>query len=250
MDWSARSIGLRVGGHRGTSARAPENTVAAFELSVADGALYVETDIRQTADGALVVMHDATVDRTTDGHGPIAGLNLAEVLRLDAGAWYGPDFSGQRVMRFDDFLRWVEGQSGFGAAIEVKAAGIGGEVARRAWASPSREHLAIYSFLPNEIVAAKAAAPDVPCVLLLRLDDDPALVVDRITACHADGADVPWQWNAVDLIAAMRDRNWLVGGGSAAGDQAARELLDLGVDMIDTDDPAAMLATAGRLQAD
>ena len=250
MDWSARSVGLRVGGHRGTSARAPENTVAAFELSVADGAVYVETDIRQTADGALVVMHDATVDRTTDGHGPIAGLSLAEVLRLDAGAWYGPDFGGQRVMQFDEFLRWVEGRRGFGAAIEVKAAGIGGEVARRAWASPSREHFAIYSFLPNEIVAAKAAQPDLQCVLLLRLDDDPALVVDRISACHADGADVPWQWKAIDLIAAMRDRNWLVGGGSAAGDQAARELLDLGVDMIDTDDPAAMLATAGRLRAD
>jgi glycerophosphoryl diester phosphodiesterase len=250
LDWSKRSIGLRVGGHRGTSARAPENTVAAFELSVADGAVYVETDIRQTADGALVVMHDATVDRTTDGHGPIADLSLAEVVRLDAGAWYAPDFRGQRVMQFDEFLRWVEGQRGFGAAIEVKAAGIGGEVARRAWASPSREHFAIYSFLPNEILAAKAAEPDVPCVLLLRLDDDPALVVDRITACHADGADVPWQWNAVDLIATMRDRNWLVGGGSADGDQAARELLDLGVDMIDTDDPAAMLATAGRLRAD
>jgi len=250
MDWSARSIGLRVGGHRGTSARAPENTVAAFELSVSDGAVYVETDIRQTADGALVVMHDATVDRTTDGHGPIADLSLAEVLRLDAGAWYAPDFRGQRVMEFDEFLRWVEGQRGFGAAIEVKAAGIGGEVARRAWASLSREQFAIYSFLPNEILAAKAAEPDLPCVLLLRLDDDPALVVDRITACHADGADVPWQWKAVDLIAAMRDRNWLVGGGSADGDQAARELLDLGVDMIDTDDPAAMLATAGRLRAD
>ena len=250
MDWSARSVGLRVGGHRGTSARAPENTVAAFELSVADGAVYVETDIRQTADGALVVMHDATVDRTTDGHGPVAGLNLADVLKLDAGAWYGPDFRGQRVMQFDEFLRWVEGQRGFGAAIEVKAAGIGGEVARRAWASPSREHFAIYSFLPHEIVAAKAAEPDLQCVLLLRLDDDPALVVDRISACHADGADVPWQWKAIDLIAAMRDRNWLVGGGSAAGDQAARELLDLGVDMIDTDDPAAMLATAGRLRAD
>jgi glycerophosphoryl diester phosphodiesterase len=153
-------------------------------------------------------------------------------------------------MQFDEFLRWVEGRRGFGAAIEVKAAGIGGEVARRAWASPSREHFAIYSFLPDEILAAKAAEPDLPCVLLLRLDDDPALVVDRIIACHADGADVPWQWNAVDLISAMRDRNWLVGGGSAAGDQAARELLDLGVDMIDTDDPAAMLATAGRLRAD
>src|SRR4029079_9223647 len=102
---------------------------------------------------------------------------------------------------------WVEGQSGFGAAIEVKAAGIGGEVARRAWASPSREHFAIYSFLPNEVVAAKAAEPDLPCVLLLRLDDDPGLVVDRISACHADGADVPWQRNAGELMEAIVHHN-------------------------------------------
>ena len=92
MDWSARSIGLRVGGHRGTSARAPENTVAAFELSVADGALYVETDIRQTADGALVVMHDA--DCRPHNRRPRANRR-PESVRSAApgrGAWYGPEF--------------------------------------------------------------------------------------------------------------------------------------------------------------
>jgi glycerophosphoryl diester phosphodiesterase len=247
MDWAARGVGLRVGGHRGSSALAPENTMAAFERSVTDGALYAETDIRRTADGALVLLHDATVDRTTDGRGPISELTLADARTLDAGGWYGASFAGQHILELDEFLGWVEGQPSFGAALEVKAVSVGAEVAQRAWASAARLRLAIYSFLPEEIRAAKAAQPQMPCVLLLRLTDDPAEVLSWIEACGADGADVPWQWNALEVLAAMRERGMVIGGGSATGDQAAQELLDQGVDMIDTDDPAAMLATVARL---
>jgi hypothetical protein len=72
-------------------------------------------------------------------------------------------------------------------------------------------------------------------------------VVARIDACAADGADVPWQWNALQLQAEMRTRGWLVGGGSDEGGNAARELVEQGVDIIDTDDPAALLAAVARL---
>ena len=95
--------------------------------------------------------------------------------------------------------------------------------------------------------AAKAEAPDLPCVLLLRLTDDPNQVVARIAACGADGADVPWQWNAVSLLADMRQRGYLIGGGSDEGGKTAREQVELGVDMIDTDDPAALLAAVRGL---
>jgi len=247
MDWRARSIGLRVGGHRGASAAAPENTWAAFEQAVAEGAAYVETDIRRTADGALVLLHDSTLERTTDGTGPVSAVSRAELDLLDAGAWFGDRFRGQRIPGFAAFLRWIEGHPSMGAALEVKAAGVGGEVAEAAWSSPARDRLAIYAFDPAEIRAAKAARPEVPCVLLLRLTDDPAQVVAGIEACGADGADVPWQWNAVALHAEMRARGLLVGGGSAAGDEAADVLLATGVDMIDTDGPGAMLATVAAL---
>jgi glycerophosphoryl diester phosphodiesterase len=242
VDWRARAIGLRVGGHRGSSAVAPENTYAAFERSVLDGAEYVETDIRRTADGHLVLMHDATLERTTTGHGAVSDATLAELDEVDAGAWFGTGFAGQRVPRFADFLRWIEERPPFGAALEVKAVGVGAEVARAAWASPARDRLAIYSFLPDEIRDAKSAAHGVPCVLLLRLSDDPEAVLERIEACGADGADVPSQWDARALLSDMRERGLLIGGGSASGDQAADVLVETGVDMIDTDDPAAMLA--------
>ena len=247
MDWRARGIGLRVGGHRGASAVAPENTYAAFERAIADGGAYTETDVRATSDGALVLVHDATLDRTTDGSGPVAGLTLEELRKLDAGAWFDPSFRGERVPELPDFLAWIEGRAPFGAAIEVKARGVGGAVAAAAWASSARDRLCIYAFDADEIRAAKAAAPDLPCILLLRLTDDPDKVVARIDACGADGADVPWQWNAAGLLADMRARGWLVGGGSDEGGAAARELVEQGVDVIDTDDPAALLAAVARL---
>jgi glycerophosphoryl diester phosphodiesterase len=249
VDWRARGIGLRVGGHRGASAVAPENTYAAFEGAIAEGAVYTETDIRQTADGQLVLVHDATLDRTTDGAGPVSAMTLAQLRRLDAGSWFGDAFKGQRVPEFRPFLQWVEAHPPFGAALEVKASGIGAEVAEAAWASPARERLAIYAFDSREIEAAKAAVPDLPCVLLLYLDDDPDAVIARIEACGADGADVPWQWNAVGLLAGMRERGNLVGGGSDEGGHAARQLVELGVDMIDTDTPALMLAAVRDLAA-
>lgn len=83
--------------HRGASAYAPENTFAAFELALEMGADAIETDLRQTADGEIVLLHDETVDRTTDGSGPVTDLTLAELRRLDAGSWFGERFAGERV---------------------------------------------------------------------------------------------------------------------------------------------------------
>jgi glycerophosphoryl diester phosphodiesterase len=249
VDWRARGIGLRVGGHRGASAAAPENTYAAFEQAVVEGAEYTETDIRRTADGQLILLHDATLDRTSNGHGPVSEMTLADVQRLDAGAWYGDSFRGERIPELAPFLRWIEARPGFGAALEVKASGVGAEAARLAWASPARDRLAIYAFDPDEIRAAKAAVPQLPCVLLLYLGADRDAVLATIDACGADGADVPWQWNAVSLLTTMRDRGLLMGGGSSDGAEAAERLLALGADMIDTNGPAAMLAAVDELTA-
>lgn len=78
-------------GHRGASARAPENTLESFALALADGADALELDVQLTAEGEVVVLHDQTVDRTTDGHGAVELLPLARVRTLDAGARYTPD---------------------------------------------------------------------------------------------------------------------------------------------------------------
>ncbi|NPV45313.1 MAG: glycerophosphodiester phosphodiesterase [Armatimonadetes bacterium] len=83
--------------HRGASGLAPENTLAAFRLALDYQPDWFELDVHATADGEIVVMHDATVDRTTNGTGAIAGLTLAEIRGLDAGSWKGAEFAGEPV---------------------------------------------------------------------------------------------------------------------------------------------------------
>lgn len=89
--------------HRGNSAAAPENTLAAFR-SVRGLADYIEFDITTTSDGHLVVMHDDTVDRTTNGRGRVDSMTLAQVRALDAGAKFGPAFAGEKVPLFDEAI--------------------------------------------------------------------------------------------------------------------------------------------------
>jgi glycerophosphoryl diester phosphodiesterase len=100
-------------GHRGNSAHAPENTIEAFDQAVALGVDGLEFDVRATREGRIVVIHDPTVDRTTDGSGPVAGKSLAELQKLDAGArctadgesWKG---RGVRIPLFEDVLARYE----------------------------------------------------------------------------------------------------------------------------------------------
>ncbi len=91
--WAAPGTGPRVGGHRGASAVAPENTMASFRAAAASGTDYVELDVQLSLDGELMVYHDETLERTSDGHGRLDRMPAAEPERLDAGTWFGPRLS-------------------------------------------------------------------------------------------------------------------------------------------------------------
>ncbi len=103
--------GVIVVAHRGSVHLAPENTLAAIEKAIEQGADLIEIDIRQTRDGHLVLMHDATVDRTTDGSGRVADMTLAQIKRLDAGSWFHPRFAGERVPTLAEALQAMEGRA-------------------------------------------------------------------------------------------------------------------------------------------
>jgi len=105
--------------HRGASALAPENTIAAFERAVELGADVIELDLHLSRDGELVVIHDDTLDRTTDGSGPVHQRSLGELMRLDAGRWFGEGFAGQRIPRLDEVLDRFAGKVPL--ALEIKA---------------------------------------------------------------------------------------------------------------------------------
>jgi glycerophosphoryl diester phosphodiesterase len=90
--------------HRGFSSKAPENTIAAFDLAVEQGFANIELDVQLTADGELVVIHDASVGRTTGGKGQVNSLTLGELQALDAGSWFSPQFSNARIPTLQSVL--------------------------------------------------------------------------------------------------------------------------------------------------
>jgi glycerophosphoryl diester phosphodiesterase len=93
--------------HRGARRAAPEITLPAFERALAMGVAGIEFDVHRTADGQLVVIHDFTVDKTTDGHGLVAAMSLAELRRLDAGSHFAPTFAGVQIPLLDEVLDLV-----------------------------------------------------------------------------------------------------------------------------------------------
>ena len=92
--------------HRGASGHAPENTLAAFRKAVALGATFIETDLQLSRDAHFVAIHDGTVNRTTNGRGSVHDLTLAELRNLDAGSWFGSQFSGERIPTLEEILQF------------------------------------------------------------------------------------------------------------------------------------------------
>lgn len=94
--------------HRGASAVCPENTMAAFRRSLKLGATGIETDVQMTSDGGLVLIHDEELNRTTNGTGFVKDYKLRELLELDAGSWFGPEFAGEPLPMLDDLLSLLQ----------------------------------------------------------------------------------------------------------------------------------------------
>jgi glycerophosphoryl diester phosphodiesterase len=90
--------------HRGASGHAPENTLAAFRKAVSLGAPFIETDLQLSRDARFVAIHDATVDRTTGGTGAVHNFTLAELRQLDAGSWFGSEFTGERIPTLEEIF--------------------------------------------------------------------------------------------------------------------------------------------------
>jgi glycerophosphoryl diester phosphodiesterase len=118
----AREAGrVHVCGHRGYSLHYPENTIPAFEAAKAAGATTVEIDVVLTKDDEPIVLHDLSVDRTTDGHGFAADLTVAEIGALDAGKGFDPRFAGTRIPTLARALEWAK-RTGMGIVLEIKEA--------------------------------------------------------------------------------------------------------------------------------
>lgn len=160
-------------GHRGASYDAPQNTLAAFRLANAYGADGYELDVHLTKDGVPVVIHDFTVDKTTDGTGPVAGFTLAELKRLDAGVKFSPRFAGERIPTLAEVFDILEPHSIVN--VELKTKSLGDNGLERATIRLIRERglqdrVILSSFNPFSLFRVKRLAPDLKIGLLYAPD--------------------------------------------------------------------------------
>jgi glycerophosphoryl diester phosphodiesterase len=158
--------------HRGAGKLAPENTLAAFRVGASHGYRAFECDVKLSADGVPFLLHDATLQRTTSGHGDARALRWGELARLDAGSWHGRAFAGEPPPSLEAIARFCL-RNGHALNIEIKPSpGIEAEtgtlvatLAERLWAGHPPPLLS--SFQPLALQAARAAAPGLPRALLL-----------------------------------------------------------------------------------
>ena len=172
--WRIETVLPPVIGHRGAAAYAPENTLAGLRKAKALGCHWVEFDVRLTADGQPVLLHDNWLERTTNGRGRVSALPLAAVRRHDAGQWFHSSFAGERVPTLEEALMLLA-ELGLGANVELKAArgkeaatgALVAELLARTWpADPA--HLLISSFERDALAAARDRAPNIARGILFR----------------------------------------------------------------------------------
>jgi glycerophosphoryl diester phosphodiesterase len=249
VEWKAMGR-LRVGGHRGASGRAPENTMASFRLAAGAGCDYLELDVRLSADGVPVVFHDETLDRTTNGSGTVEAMTVAALRDLDAGAWYSPAFEGERIPLLDEVLSLIGGTTGLGATIEAKGPSTGAVIATAVRRSPVAGRLSICSFEPSELLAAAAEAPEVPRLLILDRDDPTADPIAAARAANATGVNLPVDWCDAALVGRLRRAGLFVAGGTVDDEAMLRRAVALGIDACDSNRPDLIVPARDRVAAE
>lgn len=155
--------------HRGASAYAPENTIAAFELALRQHADAIELDAKLNADGQVVVIHDQTVDRTTDGHGKISQLTLAQLKQLDAGSHFDDAFRGEKIPTLSEVFEAVGKQTFINIELTNYASmfdALPDQVAKLVRSHSMEERVVFSSFNPRALLRARKLLPQVPIALL------------------------------------------------------------------------------------
>ena len=147
---------LRIG-HRGAAGHAPENTLAAIQKGIALGVDFVEIDVRRTADGVLVVLHDATVNRTTDGKGRVDRLFLRDIAKLNAG-------NGEHIPTLKEVLKIAAGKAGL--MLELKTEGVAQQTVESVREAGFKGPVIYASFVHKELTHVRAADPEASLMVL------------------------------------------------------------------------------------
>ncbi len=237
--------------HRGASAHAPENTLAAYELAIRQGADAIELDVKLCADGEVVVLHDQTVNRTTNSTGDVSQLTLAEIKKLDAGSHFDSTFRGEPIPTLAEVFEAVGKRTYINIELTNYASVMDSlpvKVARLVKQHAVRGRVMFSSFNPIALIRAHLQLPEVPFGLLALPGKSGALArswVGRLIgyqALHPESSDVTGI-----LVEDCHRRSKRVQVYTVNKEEEMRRLFALGVDGIFTDDPVLarrMLATS------
>ena len=225
--------------HRGAGKLAPENTLAAFRLGAQYGYRMFECDAKLSSDGVPFLMHDATLERTTNGHGTGGDLPWAQLAQLDSGGWHSRSYAGEPLPTLENLARYCIA-NGFFLNIEIKptpgleekTGQVVGEHAARLWQGQAVPPL-FSSFRPEALAGARTIAPHIPRALLLDTLWDGWHNVARELGCVAIVCNHAL-WDAA-LVAQVQGDGLRALSYTVNDEWAAQRLIDLGTDGVITD---------------
>lgn len=234
--------------HRGASGVAPENTLAAFRKATEIGVDLLELDVHRTKDGELVVIHDGTVNRTAKGKvgGAIAALTLAQIQSLDAGAWKGAEYAGERVPTLQETLEASRGKAIF--LIEGKVRGIEAQIAEVIQKTGMVNNVIYQSFDKESVRQFRQVLPQVPAGVLF---GDPgisdqsvrgAMLVTQVVEVNASIVAVSFYAISPEFVKYAHARGVTVFAWTVDDVATMQRMIDAGVDGILTNYPERLKA--------
>lgn len=223
-------------GHRGAAGYEPENTARSFWRAIEMGVQYIETDVRETRDRELVLMHDPRVDRTTNGKGRVKDLTLAEIRGLDAG-------KGEKVPLLSEAIGFAKTKK-VGLFVEIKEPGTEERIASALEGGGIGRNSVIVSFFHKSILAVKAAHPSLRCGVIF--SGAPVRPLQLALDANAEILAPNFNYVSKQLVDESHDSGLLVQTWTVNNRQDAEAMIATGVDGIASDLPDIVLAAISK----
>lgn len=227
--------------HRGASAYAPENTLAAFDKAFGLGARFIEFDVTLSSDGEPFVIHDETLDRTTTGRGKVALTNSSVLASLDAGRFFSKAYTGEKIPHLKDVLKWLL-LTDVKANLEIKPAFQNSEETVLAILSCLHQHWPktktlplISSFDLKALTFVRSFAPEIPIGLLLDTWDEDWSKKANELSCSS--IHVYRKLLTPERIEAIQKENYRIFAYTVNNKKEAEKLFAMGINAIFTDYP-------------
>ncbi len=237
----------KVVAHRGGSHLAPENTAPAFDNAIKLGVDMIEIDVEQTSDGVVIVLHDARVDRTTQGTGAVDSLTYDYIKTLDAGSHFSDKFKGTKISTLDEVMDQINGKTGL--LIEIKNGserypGIEQKVVDAIQKRKAYKWVVVQSFNKKAIDMVKAADKKIKTYYLLGRDSFPKYYNSLRAGNETidfDGLAVSWKAWSKNSLDSVKNLGLVTYAWTVDDTTAMKQLIDWNISGIITDDPDKLI---------